>query len=45
MGDSYVCVKHFKDLAMFYNVGAHEIYVETILDTRTVFKASKQHNK
>ena len=38
-------VKHFKDLELFCSVGAHKVFVETILDTETVFKVSKQYNK
>ena len=37
-------VKHFKDL-VFCNVDAREVFVETILGTKTVFKDSKQYNK
>ena len=38
-------VKHFKDLELFCNVGSHEVFVETILDTETASKVSKQFNK
>ena len=36
-------VKHLKDF--FCSVDAREVFVKTILGTKTVFKGSKQYNK
>ena len=38
-------VKLFKYLVFFCSVDAREVFVETILDTKTVFKGSELCNK
>ena len=41
--DDIMQVKYFKDEELFCSVGAHEVFVETILDADTVSKVSKQY--